>query len=181
MNIEKDFEEFIKLLNKHKVKYCIVGSYAVAFHRKPRYTKDVDVLIEPDLKNSIRILAALKEFGFGSIKLREDDFLIPERVVQLGFEPVRIDILTSLSGVTFNAVWLNKKRGMFGNEKAYFIGINELIKSKIASRRLQDKADLELLQKKKNKKKMRKTSRNFRTEENLSSNFNQLYFSARKL
>lgn len=74
MKTQKDYEELLELLNKHKVKYCIVGSYAVAFYSRPRYTKDIDILIEPTPENAGKILKALNEFGFGSLKLSEKDF-----------------------------------------------------------------------------------------------------------
>jgi predicted nucleotidyltransferase len=152
MKVEKDFEELLKLLNKHKVKYCIVGSYAVAFHSKPRYTKDIDILIQPELDNAKKIVNALNEFGFESLKLTENDFIKKNYIIQLGFEPLRIDILTSITDLPFEEIWKGKKIGYYGKNKAIFLGLNELIKSKKISNRTQDKADLEILLNKKNSK-----------------------------
>jgi len=101
MKIERDYEEFIGLLNRHRVKYCIVGSFALAVHAKPRYTKDIDILVEPTKENSEKIIAVLKEFGFGLKDISGEDFTNKNQVVQLGYEPVRIDILPSLTGCTF--------------------------------------------------------------------------------
>lgn len=145
MKIEKDFEELLELLNKHKVKYCIVGAYAVAFYGRPRYTKDIDIYIQPDSENSKKIVTALKAFGFKNIEKLSDDLAEENTVIQLGYEPVRIDFLTSLTGCKFSEVWANRKIGHYGKQKAYFIGLKELIKNKKKSNRNQDKADLEAL------------------------------------
>lgn len=75
MRIEKDYEELLRLFNKNKVKYCIVGAYAVAFYSKPRYTKDIDIVVQPEEENARRVLKALEEFGFGSLRLKEKDFI----------------------------------------------------------------------------------------------------------
>ncbi len=149
MKAEKDFEEFLKSLNRHKVKYLIVGSFAVAFYAKPRYTKDMDILIDPDPENGKRIVKALAEFGFGSLNLTERDFCKKGNIIQLGYEPVRIDMLTSLEGCGFKRVWGNKEAGRYGRQKVFFIGLEDLIRSKQRSSRRMDKIDLEILLRKK--------------------------------
>jgi len=145
MRVEKDYEALLKLFNKNKVKYCIVGAYAVAFYAQPRYTKDMDILVEADIENAKRIVKSLSEFGFKSLKLSTKDFCQEGRIVQLGYEPLRIDILTSIEGCVFKQVWQHKKIGFYGKEKVYFIGINDLIKNKKALRREEDKVDLDIL------------------------------------
>lgn len=145
MKTEKDYEEFFALLNKHRVRYCIIGSYAVAFYSNPRYTKDVDLLVEPTRQNAERLLRVLKEFGFGSLNLSERDFANKGQIIQLGYEPVRIDLITSLSGLPFGQIWKNRKRGPYGRQKVNFIDLNSLIRSKKLSGRAQDIADLEIL------------------------------------
>jgi len=145
MKIEKDYEELLKLFNKNKVKYCIIGAYAVAFHALPRYTKDLDILIKADFKNGKRIVKALNEFGFKSLNLSEKDFSLKDRIIQLGYEPLRVDILTSIQGCSFEQVWKNKKTGIYGKEKVFFIGIDELIKNKKILKRKEDKVDLNIL------------------------------------
>lgn len=149
MRIEKDYEEFLKLLNRHKVRYLIIGSFAVAFYAKPRYTKDMDIFIEPSIENGKRIVKALKEFGFGSLNLTEKDFCKKGNIIQLGYEPVRIDILTSLEGCGFKRVWGNKEVGRYGRQGVFFIGLEDLIRNKQRSSRKTDKIDLEILLKKK--------------------------------
>lgn len=145
MKVEKDYEELLRLFNKNKVKYCIVGAYAVAFYAKPRYTKDIDILVEPEIKNAARIVKSLNEFGFKSLGLSEEDFCQKGRIVQLGYEPVRLDLITSIQGLTFNKVWKNRTTGRYGKEKVFFIGLNELIKNKKISKRKQDLVDLDIL------------------------------------
>ncbi|MCB4756464.1 MAG: nucleotidyltransferase [Elusimicrobia bacterium] len=143
--IEKDYEEFLKLLNKHRVKYCIVGAYALAFYAVPRYTKDMDVFMEQSRDNASKILAALRDFGFANLRLTEKDLVEPHTTIQLGYEPVRIDLVSSIDGCSFRQVWKNRKKGSYGKEKVFFIGWRDLIRNKEASNRKQDQADLELL------------------------------------
>ena len=146
MKVEPDFEELLRLFNKHKVKYCIVGAFAVAFYAQPRYTKDLDILVEPKIKNGEKIISALWEFGFGKLDLSPEDFATKGRNIQLGYEPVRVDLLTSIKGCSFNQVWKNKEEGRYGKEKVFFIGKNDLIRNKKSLGRKQDLADLELLE-----------------------------------
>ena len=147
------FVELLRLFNKHGVRYSIVGSFAVAVYAMPRYTKDLDILVEPTVTNGERICRALRDFGFGSLNIKPKDFAQKDRFIQLGYEPLRIDLLTSIDGVTFDRVWRHKKVERFGSEKTYFIGLGELIKNKKASGRKQDLVDLEILRKIERKKK----------------------------
>lgn len=152
MRVEKDYEEFLSLLNKHSVKYCIIGAFAVAFHAKARYTKDIDILIEPSRDNASRMLSAIENFGFGELNITLEDFTHEGNILQLGFEPIRIDILNKLEGLKFQDIWKNRVIGEYGSEKVNFIGLDDLIKSKRISNRPSDKLDLEILEKAKKKK-----------------------------
>ena len=145
LKVQKDYEELLRLFNKHKVRYCIVGAYALGFYVLPRYTKDMDLLVEPSVENAKRIVTALHAFGFGSLNITPKDFSSAGKIVQLGYEPIRIDIITSIDGCAFKQVWQNRKKGFYGKTGVYFIGINELIKNKNASARKQDLADLDVL------------------------------------
>ncbi len=146
MKTEKDYEEFLELLNKHKVRYCIIGSYALSFHARPRYTKDIDILIEASAENAKKVINVLVQFGFGSLNLRIEDFAESGNITQLGHEPVRIDIITSLKGIEFSEIWKNRVQGPYGNQMVNFIDRQNLIKSKKIADRPQDRADLEILQ-----------------------------------
>ena len=99
--LSKDFKEFIELLNGHNVRYLVVGGYAVAFHGYPRYTKNLDIWIELSPENAFNVLKALEEFGFGSLGLKPEDFLEGDQIIQLGYPPNRIDILTTLKEIKF--------------------------------------------------------------------------------
>ena len=145
MKTEKDYEEFLELLNKHNVRYCVIGAFALAFHTRPRYTKDMDILIEPTTDNAKRLLIALDEFGFGSLNLTAEDFTTPGNIIQLGYEPVRIDIITSIKGLEFKDVWENRVQGPYGIQTVNFIDRQNLIRAKKLSNRPQDIADLKLL------------------------------------
>ncbi|MCK4248978.1 MAG: nucleotidyltransferase [Candidatus Omnitrophica bacterium] len=147
MRLEKDFQEFLELLNKYHVKYCIIGGYAVGFYGYPRYTNDIDVLVEPSVENAGKIIEAIKEFGITSSGLGKKDFIEKHKVVQLGYEPIRIDLLTSVAGTSFKTVWANKKRGSYGREKVFFIGLEELIKVKKKANRPVDQIDIDKLKK----------------------------------
>ena len=151
VKIQKDYEELLELFNKHKVVYCIVGAYAVAFHARPRFTKDLDILVKPERENGVRIVNALREFGFQSPDLTEKDFSRKGKIIQLGYEPVRVDIVTSVDGCTFTEIWKNRKRGLYGRQQVSFIGITQLMKNKKAAGRKQDQADLEILREVKKK------------------------------
>ena len=145
MKVQKDYEEFLKLLNRSNVKYVIVGAYALAYHAKPRYTKDMDIFIEPTRENATAVLQAIKDFGFREIKLSSEDIIEENRIVQLGYEPVKIDILNSLSGCTFKEIWENRIKGKYGDTEVYFIHKEDLIKNKAALKRDVDKEDLKYL------------------------------------
>jgi hypothetical protein len=142
---EKDYEEFLALLNKHNVRYCVIGAFAVAFHARPRYTKDMDILIEPTTDNAKRLLIALDEFGFGSLNLTAEDFNTQGNIIQLGYEPVRIDIITSIKGLEFSDIWRSRVQGPYGKQTINFIDRQNLIRAKKISNRVQDRADIELL------------------------------------
>ncbi len=147
MNIHKDYAELLELFEKHKVKYCIVGAYALAFYAIPRYTKDLDLFVDPNTKNGEKIILALNEFGFKLTNLKPEDFAKPGMILQFGVEPIRIDIINQIDGCSFQEVWNNKKRGLYGNKKYNFIGLKDLAKNKKKSGRKIDLEDLEILNK----------------------------------
>jgi hypothetical protein len=145
MRIEKDFKEFIGLLNKHNVRYLIVGGYAFSFHAEPRFTKDIDFFVDGSEENAGRLLKVLSAFGFKELGLKKDDFIKRGDVVQLGVPPVRIDLMTSVTGIGFASAWKNRVTGKFGGISAYFISKADLIRNKAAVGRKQDLSDIEKL------------------------------------
>ncbi len=145
--VEKDFEEFIRLLNYHKVKYLVVGAFALIYYTYPRNTGDIDFFVECAELNAERLIKVLKDFGFEGLGLVKEDFIKPDSVIQLGFPPVRIDILTSISGINFDEAYKNRIKAKLGNEKVFFISKDDLIKNKTAAGRTKDLSDLEQLNK----------------------------------
>lgn len=139
--LSKDFKEFIALLNKNEVQYLIVGGYAVAIHGYPRYTKDLDIWIALSPENADKILKVLDDFGFGGLNLTAEDFTQPNQIIQLGFPPNRIDIITSLTGVDFNNCYGTKLAVDFDGVKILIIDRINLKKNKLATGRPQDLAD----------------------------------------
>jgi hypothetical protein len=123
----------------------VVGGYAVAFHGRPRFTKDIDVLIDPSPHNIASVIGALDDFGFGGLGLSAAD-LTPGRIVQLGVPPNRVDLLCAIDGVTFEDVWAGRVPGRFGTQAVAYIGRAELIRNKRASGRPQDLADIDALE-----------------------------------
>lgn len=142
----RDFDEFFASLRRHEVRFVIVGAYAVAFHAKPRYTKDIAVFVASGAGNAARLIAALEDFGFAGASLKASDFEAPERIVQLGFPPSRIDLLTSIDGVSFEDAWSGKVEGQYGATRVWYLGRAELIRNKRESGRPQDLIDLEWLE-----------------------------------
>ena len=145
MDTQQDFKELLALFNALHVKYIIVGGYALAFHGAPRMTGDIDIFVEPSDDNALKVLEALKKFGFGNIGLKIEDFKQKDNVIQLGHPPVRIDILTSLTGVSWGKAYATKKKGRYGGLFVFFISRELLLKNKRSVGRKKDQADLEAL------------------------------------
>lgn len=145
MKLSDDLSAFVGLLNEHEVEYVVVGGHAVAFHGYPRYTGDIDFLVRPEAANAQRIIDVLDAFGFGQAGLQTDDFLDLDAIVQLGRPPNRIDLLTSISGVSFDEVWNGRVAGELDGHAVTFIGRDALIRNKRASGRTKDLADIEEL------------------------------------
>jgi hypothetical protein len=147
MELNQDFKEFIALLNAHKVRFLVIGGYAVNYHGYPRYTKDIDFWIWLNETNLEHLLAALKDFGFGALGLTVADFEAEDNVVQLGYEPFRIDLLVSLDGLEFEACYEHRASTDFEGVSLSFLNIDDLIKAKNNAGRPQDIADAHKLSK----------------------------------
>lgn len=143
--LNPDFREFIQSLNDNQVRYLVVEGYAVALHGYPRYTKDIDIWIELSPLNATHILQALDQFGFSSLGLTENDFLEADTIIQLGYLPRRIDLLTTLLGVDFDICFSNKVVVELDEVQVNFIDLENLKKNKLATGRSQDIADVENL------------------------------------
>ena len=143
MNIPKDFKEFIELLNENKVEYLIVGGYAVGFHSQPKFTQDIDFWIRNNEKNIDKLLRVLTEFGFADLNIKAEDLKENDTILQLGVPPMRIDILTGVSGLEFNDAFERRVCGIYHGVPAQFISIPDLINNKKASGRKKDLQDID--------------------------------------
>ena len=144
--LNQDFKEFVESLNDNQVRYLVVGGYAVALHGYPRYTKDLDVWIEISAENASRMVKALEQFGFASLGLKESDFLAPDQIIQLGYAPNRIDLISTMPGVEFDVCYASRVQIDIDGVQLDFIDLENLKKNKKATGRLQDLADLEQLE-----------------------------------
>ncbi len=145
MNIQPDFEELLRLLEKHEVDYMIVGGYAVAFYGYPRFTKDIDVFFDVSNDNVCRVRSALCEFGFQEGDLSDELLTDPRNVISFGVVPVRVDFVSEIDGVAYAEARKQRVRGRYGNVEVNFIGRLDLIKNKLSTKRARDKADVEEL------------------------------------
>ncbi|MBM3812736.1 MAG: hypothetical protein FJW20_14000 [Acidimicrobiia bacterium] len=145
MPLHPDWKEFLELLNSQKVDYLIVGAHARGLHGIPRYTKDLDLFVRSTPENSRKLETVLQTFGFGSAGVSADDFLSPGAVIQLGFEPYRIDLLTSLSGLDFDDAWSDRVLGEMDGVPVAFLSVRAFRKNKLATGRPKDMADLDAL------------------------------------
>jgi hypothetical protein len=145
VQLDPDFRDFVNLFLANDVRFLIVGGYAVAAHGLPRDTGDLDACVWVSSENASRVVASLEAFGFTGLGLSEDDFDQPDRVVQLGYPPYRIDILTSIDGVEFKPAWTRRVIIEFDGIGVPFIGRDDLLANKRATGRPQDIADVERL------------------------------------
>jgi hypothetical protein len=146
--MHSDFKELLSILNAERVKYLVVGGYAVSLYAQPRATKDLDILIKPDKANAAALFRALEKFGAPLEGLTPDDFIERGSFFRMGTPPVMVDILPEIAGIDFNQAWrrrametIDRKTGL----KAAFISADELIAAKAAAGRAQDLADVEAL------------------------------------
>ncbi|MEK7706348.1 MAG: DUF6036 family nucleotidyltransferase [Myxococcota bacterium] len=146
MKLARDSREFVELLSSHHVDYVIVGGHAVAYHGYPRFTGDIDVLVRPSTSNAHRVLAALKQFGFGNVGIEIEDLTTPGKVIQLGQPPNRIDIVTRITGVDFDDAWSTKVTAVLDGIPVFILGREGLLKNKRATGRAKDLADVEALE-----------------------------------
>ena len=143
--LSRDFKEFVALPSSTTTEYLVVGGYAMALHGRPRHTGDLDIWIRRSPENAQRLMAALGEFGFGDVGLAQRDFEASENVVQLGYPPFRIDLLTDIDGVDFDAAWPNRETTIHDGLAIHFVGLTDLKANKRASGRPRDIDDLEQL------------------------------------
>jgi hypothetical protein len=143
--VNQDYEDLFRVLNERRVKYLVVGAYAVIYYAEPRYTKDLDVWVEPTHENASRVWKALAEFGAPLEDISVDDFINPELIYQIGVEPNRIDIMMAVPGVEFAGAWNRRVTSSYGRETINILDLDDLIHAKKTTDRDSDRLDLKLL------------------------------------
>lgn len=149
MPSNQDFKDLFVALNAHNVEFLVVGAHALAAHGYVRATKDLDVWVRPQRENAARVMRALEAFGAPTHAVSEDDFAEPGITFQIGLEPVRIDIITAVDGLTFNAAWQNRVPSVYGGAPVFVVSRDDLIQNKLASGRPQDLLDVAELERRK--------------------------------
>ena len=147
MKLPEDFKEFIELLIDYRVRYLIVGGYAVGFHSRPKFTQDLDIWIENSEENAQRVLSVLSDCGFGDLEIAIKYLTNPDSVLKLGQAPLRIDLVTSVSGLNFSDAFHKKVKGKYFGVSVNFISMEDMIKNKKASGRKKDLDDINWIQK----------------------------------
>lgn len=145
MTLLPDWREFIELLNSHGVEYVIVGAWARSLHGVPRSTGDIDFFVRPSADNAARLVKVLERFGFGSAGVTSDDLQKTDSIIQLGIDPYRIDIITGISGVSFQEAWNERVIAELDGQLVSFLSRRHFRKNKQASGRPKDLADLEAI------------------------------------
>ena len=144
-HLTKDFKEFLQLLNAHSVEYLLVGGYAVGYHGYPRATVDLDIWVARNPGNAEKLVSVLKEFGFDVEELSENLFLEENKIIRMGAPPIRIEIITSASGIDFEECYQKRVTDMIDDVEVHFINLEHLKRNKKASGRYKDLDDLEHL------------------------------------
>ena len=147
LELPKDFKEFLRLLSDHRVRYLLVGGFAVSFHGYTRTTNDIDFWIAMDADNADRVVAALKEFGFDVPELTANLFLEPDQIVRMGVEPLRIELTTTIDGVEFDQCYQRRVQSELENVPVSVIDFSDLKMNKRASGRMKDLIDVDELTK----------------------------------
>jgi hypothetical protein len=135
------------------VDFVVVGAHALAFHGVPRFTGDLDLVVKPTPENAAKVMQALRQFGFGGIGVREEDFHKEDQCVQLGYRPVRIDLMTGITGVSIEELWASRVPGHLDGKPVFFMGLDSLKRNKTVVSRPKDQVDLADLDKLHNRKK----------------------------
>ena len=152
MILNKDFKEFLELLNENKVRYLVIGGFAFAYYAEPRYTKDIDIWVDTTEENIGRLLETIKEFWQSDPGITAEDFRAEDFIIQLGNEPIRIDLINSIENVEFAKAWEKRVIGEYGNIQINFIALDDLIKNKESTGRERDLLDAAYLKKVKKRK-----------------------------
>lgn len=145
MEISRDYKEVFAALNAAEARFLVIGAYAVMFYATPRYTKDIDIWVEPTEENAKRVYQALAEFGAPLEQLNVEDLSTPGVVFQIGVEPNRVDILTAPAGLSFPEAWSRRESSTYGGEPIQLLSLPDLLEAKRQAGRPQDLLDIDNL------------------------------------
>jgi hypothetical protein len=145
VKLPRDWNDLIGLLSAERVRFVVVGAHALAVHGRPRATGDLDIFVEPSAENARRLGIVLDRFGFPALARGARRFAQPDRMATLGREPLRVDLLTGISGVSFERAWAGRVKVKFGRHTVGFLGRREFVANKRAAGRPKDLLDLALL------------------------------------
>ena len=145
IQLPSDFKEFLKLLNSHRVEYLLIGGYAVGYHGYPRATGDMDLWVAVRQNNAEKLVVALREFGLNAPQLSADIFLQENQIIRMGVPPMRIELLTTISGVDFDSCYSERIVDVIDNVEVHIINLEHLKQNKQASGRYKDLDDLQYL------------------------------------
>jgi hypothetical protein len=162
MDLNPDFSDLFSTLNGAGARFLVVGAYAVAYHTEPRFTKDLDIWVEPSAANAARVWQALQQFGAPLTGVALADFADPQLVYQIGLEPNRIDIMMGIDGVTFATAWRNRVRTRYSGVAIHVLGKSDLLRAKRATGRPQDRLDIDRLTRSKPRPRSRRKGRDAR-------------------
>jgi hypothetical protein len=140
-----DFKEFLRLLSQHKAEYLLVGGYAVGYYGYPRATADIDIWINKDPDNAVKLISVLKDFGFNNPQINKEIFLQDNQIIRMGVPPLRIELITTISGVEFIECFPEKFIAIIDNVEVNLISLKHLKINKKASGRYKDLDDLDHL------------------------------------
>ena len=146
MDLAPDFDEFCALLNARGVEFVVIGAYALAFHGAPRFTGDLDILVQPTRENAELLLKAIDHFGFPTAPITPEDIVAGHKLIEMGVPPVQVHVMSAIDGVTWDDVWNSRVRGVFGPREMWVIGRDVFIRNKKAAGRLKDLADIAALE-----------------------------------
>ena len=146
MNLASDFEEMLSALFAESVEFLLVGGYAVILHTEPRYTKDLDIWVRPTPANAKRVMKALKRFGAPTFRVRVGELAKPGLILQLGVEPIRIDLITEIEGVDFVKAWTRRALLPIGGMQVPVLSVEDLIRNKRSVARPMDLVDVSHLE-----------------------------------
>ena len=144
--MNRDYRDLFRIFNAHRVRYLVVGAYAVIYYAEPRYTKDLDIWVDPTQENAEKVWSAMAEFGAPLEGVTQEDFFNKDLIYQIGVAPNRVDIMMHIPGLEFSKAWERKATSTYGGESINILHIDDLIHAKKTTDREEDRMDVKRLE-----------------------------------